>query len=233
MNDEIGESGILLIDKPYRWTSFDVVNKIRYVIKNDTGKRYKIGHAGTLDPLATGLLILCYGKETKSISKFMDFEKEYVATIVFGSSTPCFDLEKPINKHFPFEHITEEMARNILVKYTGEQDQIPPVFSAKQIDGRRAYKFARKGEDVEIKPVRINIYELELLSFKLPEIKIRIVCSRGTYIRAIARDMGNDLESGAHISTLRRTRIGSYKVEQAMLPEDFERLMVKTKPISS
>jgi tRNA pseudouridine55 synthase len=219
------ESGILLIDKPYRWTSFDVVNKLRYVIKTDTGKRYKIGHAGTLDPLATGLLIICYGKETKSISKFMDFDKEYVATFVMGSSTPCFDLEKPVDKQFPYEHITEEMIKEILLKYTGEQDQIPPIFSAKQIDGRRAYKFARSGEEVEIKPVRVNIYQLELLKFNLPEIEIRIVCSRGTYIRALARDFGTELNSGAHLSALRRTRIGSYKVEQAILPDEFERLM--------
>lgn len=155
----------------------------------------------------------------------MDFEKEYIATFVLGSSTPCYDLEKPIDKHFPFEHITEEMINEMLVKFTGEQEQTPPVFSAKQIDGRRAYKFARSGEDVEIKPVRINIYQLELLKFNLPEIEIRIVCSRGTYIRALARDFGKELSSGAHISALRRTRIGSFKVEQAMLPEEFERLM--------
>jgi tRNA pseudouridine55 synthase len=227
MSEKIGESGILLIDKPYNWTSFDVVNKIRYVIKSVTGIRYKIGHAGTLDPLATGLLIICYGKDTKSISRFMDFDKEYIATFIFGSSTPCFDLEKPIDKHFPFEHITEEMVKNILLKYTGEQDQVPPIFSAKQIDGRRAYKFARSGEDVEIKPVRINIYKLELLKFDLPEIQVRIVCSRGTYIRSLARDFGNELGSGAHLSALRRTRIGEYNVDQAMLPENFERLMLE------
>jgi tRNA pseudouridine55 synthase len=227
MSDKIGESGIQLIDKPYRWTSFDVVNKMRYVIKSVTGKRYKIGHAGTLDPLATGLLIVCYGKETKSISRFMDFEKEYIATFVFGSSTPCFDLEKPIDKHFAFEHITEEMFKDVLLKYTGEQDQIPPVFSAKQIDGRRAYKFARSGEEIEIKPVRVNIYKLELLNFNLPEIEVRIICSRGTYIRALARDFGQELKSGAHLSSLRRTRIGEYNVEQAMLPENFERMMLK------
>lgn len=220
-----GQSGILLIDKPYRWTSFDVVNKIRYIIKSDTGIRFKIGHAGTLDPLATGLLIICYGKETKAISRFMDLEKEYVATFVLGSSTPCYDLEKPVDKQFPYEHITEEMIKNLLLKYTGEQVQVPPVFSAKQIDGRRAYKFARSGEEVEIKPVKINIYQLELLKFNLPEIDVRIVCSRGTYIRALARDFGNELNSGAYLSFLRRTRIGSFKVEQAMLPEEFERLM--------
>lgn len=225
MGEKIGESGVLLIDKPYRWTSFDVVNKIRYIIKNVTGIRYKIGHAGTLDPLATGLLIVCYGKETKSISRFMDFDKEYIATFIFGSSTPCFDLEKPIDKLFPFEHITKEMVKNVLVKYTGEQDQIPPIFSAKQINGRRAYKFARNGENVEIKPVRINIFKMELLSFNLPEVQIKIICSRGTYIRALARDLGNELESGAHLSALRRIRIGSYDVSQAMLPDNFQKLM--------
>ena len=220
-----GESGILLIDKPYRWTSFDVVNKVRSVIKNQTGVRFKVGHAGTLDPLATGLLIICYGKETKSISRFTEFDKEYIATIQLGATTPCYDLEKPIDQIFPFDHITEEMVKEVLVKYTGEQNQIPPIFSAKWIDGKRAYKYAREGAEVEIKPVPINIYQLELLTFNLPEIKILIKCSRGTYIRAIARDLGLDLQSGAHLTDLRRTRIGEYNVEQAMVPEEFVRLM--------
>jgi len=157
----------------------------------------------------------------------MDFEKEYEATFVFGSSTPCFDLEKPIDKHFPFEHITEEMVHAILLKYTGEQEQVPPIFSAKQIDGRRAYKFARSGEDVEIKPVKIHIYKMDLLSFNLPEVKVRIICSRGTYIRSLARDFGTELGSGAHLSGLRRTRIGEYSVDQAMLPEYYEKLMLE------
>ena len=220
-----GESGILLIDKPYRWTSFDVVNKVRYVIKNHTGVRFKVGHAGTLDPLATGLLIICFGKETKTISKFMEFDKEYIATILLGATTPCFDLEKPIDQTYPFEHITEEMVKEILLKFTGEQNQVPPIFSAKWVDGKRAYKYAREGEEVEIKPVQINIYKLELLSFKLPEIVIRVNCSRGTYIRAIARDIGLELLSGAHLIALRRTRIGEYNVDQAMIPEEFIRLM--------
>lgn len=220
-----GESGILLIDKPYRWTSFDVVNKVRSVIKGQTGVRFKVGHAGTLDPLATGLLIICYGKETKSISRFTEFDKEYVAAVQLGSTTPSYDLEKPIDQTYPFEHISEQMVKDVLIKYTGEQNQVPPIFSAKWIDGKRAYKFAREGEVVEIKPVQINIYELELLSFNLPEVTIRIKCSRGTYIRAIARDIGLDLLSGAHLTSLRRTRIGEYKVEQAMVPEEFVRLM--------
>lgn len=220
MTNDLGESGVLLIDKPYRWTSFDVVNKLRFQIKRKTGIRYKIGHAGTLDPLATGLLIICYGKETKSISKYMEYEKEYIATLMLGATTPCFDLEKPVDKTYPVEHITEELVRNTLLRYVGEQDQVPPIFSAKQIDGKRAYKFARKGEEVEIKPVRIHIYEIELIKFNLPEIQVRIVCSRGTYIRAIARDLGTDLGSGAHLIGLRRTRIGSNKVDQALSPDE-------------
>ena len=220
MTKDIGESGVLLIDKPYRWTSFDVVNKLRFQIKRKTGIRYKIGHAGTLDPLATGLLIICYGKETKSISKYMEFEKEYIATLMLGATTPCFDLEKPVDNTYPFEHITQELVENTLMKYKGEQDQVPPIFSAKQIDGKRAYKFARKGQEVEIKPVRINIYDIELIKFNLPEIQIRIVCSRGTYIRAIARDLGTDLGSGAHLIGLRRTRIGSNNVNQALSPDE-------------
>lgn len=230
MKPVTGESGILLIDKPYRWTSFDVVNKVRSVIKQNTGVRFKVGHAGTLDPLATGLLIICYGKETKSISRFMEFDKEYIATLQIGATTPCFDLEKPIDQNYPFEHITEEMVKEVLLKYTGEQNQVPPIFSAKWIDGKRAYKFAREGEAVEIKPVAINIYQLELINFKLPEIIIRINCSRGTYIRALARDIGLDLQSGAHLTALRRTRIGEYNVEQAMVPDEFIRLM--NEPVS-
>jgi len=225
MKPVTGESGILLIDKPYRWTSFDVINKVRSVIKNQTGLKFKVGHAGTLDPLATGLLIVCYGKKTKSLSQFMELDKEYIATLQFGATTPCFDLEKPIDKTFPYKHITEEMVKNILLKYTGEQEQVPPIFSAKQIDGKRAYKFARNGEQIKIKAKKINIYSLKLINFKLPEIQIKIVCSKGTYIRSLARDIGNELQSGAHLTALRRTRVGTYNVEQAMIPEEFMRLM--------
>lgn len=150
----------------------------------------------------------------------MEYEKEYIATLMLGATTPCFDLEKPVDKTYPFEHITKELVESALLKYLGEQDQVPPIFSAKQIDGKRAYKFARKGEDVEIKPVRIHIYEIELIKFNLPEIQVRIVCSRGTYIRAIARDLGTDLGSGAYLIGLRRTRIGSNKVDQALSPDE-------------
>ena len=222
MTKEIGESGILFIDKPYRWTSFDVVNKLRYQIKNKTGIRYKIGHAGTLDPLATGLLIICYGKETKNIEQFMGLEKEYIATLMLGATTPCYDLEKPIDHHYPFEHITEENVKNALIHFEGEQDQVPPIFSAKQVDGKRAYKHARKGNEIEMKPVRIHIYNIELIKFNLPEIQLRISCSRGTYIRAIARDLGLALKSGAHLTTLRRTRIGEFNVDKAYDPEEIK-----------
>ncbi|PIV59379.1 MAG: tRNA pseudouridine(55) synthase TruB [Bacteroidetes bacterium CG02_land_8_20_14_3_00_31_25] len=211
------ENGTLLIDKPYRWTSFDVVNKLRNLIKKQTGKRFKVGHAGTLDPLATGLLIICYGKETKSISQFMDYEKEYIATFKFGATTPCYDLEKPINQTFPFKHITKDMVEKVLLKYTGEQEQMPPIFSAKQIDGKRAYKIARQGENPEVKTQKINIYKLELVNFELPEIVVKIVCSKGTYIRALARDFGNELKSGAHLTALRRTRIGKFNVSDAVV----------------
>lgn len=216
------ESGVILIDKPYRWTSFDAVNKIRNLIKKQTGKRFKVGHAGTLDPLATGLLIVCYGKETKNISQFMDFDKEYVATFKFGATTPCFDLEKPIDKTFSYEHITLEMVKDVLIKYTGEQEQMPPIFSAKQIDGKRAYKIARNGEIPDVKARDINIFKLELLEFKMPEIVVNIVCSKGTYIRALARDFGNELQSGAHLTALRRIRVGDYNVNDAI---DFEQII--------
>ena len=211
------ENGTLLIDKPYRWTSFNVVNKLRNLIKKQTGKRFKVGHTGTLDPLATGLLIICYGKETKSISQFMDYEKEYIATFKFGATTPCYDLEKPINQTFPFKHITKDMVEKVLLKYTGEQEQMPPIFSAKQIDGKRAYKIARQGENPEVKTQKINIYKLELVNFELPEIVVKIVCSKGTYIRALARDFGNELKSGAHLTALRRTRIGKFNVSDAVV----------------
>lgn len=217
----INESGVILVDKPYRWTSFDVVNKIRNLIKKQTGKRFKVGHAGTLDPLATGLLIICYGKDTKTISQFMDFDKEYIATFKFGATTPCFDLEKPIDKTFSYEHITIDMVKNVLIKYTGKQEQMPPIFSAKQIDGKRAYKIARNGEIPEVKSREINIFKLELLEFNMPEIIVNIVCSKGTYIRALARDFGNELQSGAHLTALRRTRVGNFNVNEAV---DFKQI---------
>lgn len=221
------EKGFFLIDKPYGWTSFDVVNKIRKDIQVKTGTRYKIGHAGTLDPLATGLLILCYGSETKKISEFQFLEKEYIARFTFGSTTLCFDLEKPISRYAEYLHITENDFRNMLKDFTGEQYQIPPSFSAKQVDGKRAYNYARKGQHVEIKPSKITIWSLELLEFKLPDAIVRIVCSSGTYIRALARDFGEKFNSCSHLSELRRTRIGSFQVDSAIKPEEIKIIIDK------
>jgi len=216
------EGRILIFDKPAHWTSFDLVNKIRIMIRAAFGlRKIKVGHAGTLDPLATGLMIICTGPSTRRIEEFMGFEKEYTATIELGATTPSFDLETEIDDHFPVNHITEEMVTEMLKKFTGEQLQVPPLFSAKFIDGKRAYKFARKGQDIELEPVKVNIREIELLSFSQSRISIRMVCGKGTYIRAFARDLGKSLNSGAYISELRRTATGPYKIEEAMDLEKF------------
>ena len=216
------EGRILIFDKPAHWTSFDLVNKIRIMIRAAFGlRKIKVGHAGTLDPLATGLMIICTGPSTRRIEEFMGFEKEYTATIELGATTPSIDLETEIDDHFPVNHITEEMVTEMLKKFTGEQLQVPPLFSAKFIDGKRAYKFARKGQDIELEPVKVNIREIELLSFSQSRISIRMVCGKGTYIRAFARDLGKSLNSGAYISELRRTATGPYRIEEAMDLEKF------------
>ncbi len=216
------EGRILIFDKPAHWTSFDLVNKIRIMIRAAFGlRKIKVGHAGTLDPLATGLMIICTGPSTRRIEEFMGFEKEYTATIELGATTPSFDLETEIDDHFPVNHITEEMVTEMLKKFTGEQLQVPPLFSAKFIDGKRAYKFARKGQDIELEPVKVNIREIELLSFSQSRISIRMVCGKGTYIRAFARDLGKSLNSGAYISELRRTATGPFRIEEAMDLEKF------------
>jgi len=216
MNFTENPDGILLIDKPYKWTSFDVVNKLRNLIKKQIGKKIKVGHAGTLDPLATGLLIICYGKETKNIEKYINGEKEYVAQFKFGETTPCFDLEKPVNQIFDYKHITKDLLNNALTKHIGEQLQTPPLFSAKQIEGKRAYELARQGLNTVVKAQSINISELKLLKFDLPFVDLKIVCSKGTYIRALARDFGQELNSGAHLTSLRRTRAGNFKIDDAL-----------------
>lgn len=214
---------VLLFDKPLYWTSFDLVNKVRFMIRSHFGlKKIKTGHAGTLDPLATGLMIVCTGRKTKSIEDFMGLEKEYTATIHLGETTPSFDLETEVDGHFPTEHITEEMVRNVLLKFIGEQYQVPPLHSAKFIDGKRAYEFARKGVDRKLDPVKVFFREIELLSFTLPDVSVRIRCSKGTYIRSFARDLGEVLRSGAYLSALKRTAIGSYRVEDAMDLESFK-----------
>jgi tRNA pseudouridine55 synthase len=213
---------ILLLDKPYRWSSFDMVNKVRVMLRYETGKKFKIGHAGTLDPLATGLLILCLGKRTKQISEIQELKKEYVATFRFGATTPCFDLEKEVDQEYPWDHITEDVIKAALQQFTGPQNQEPPLFSAVQVDGKRAYKYARKGEDIKLAAKPIIIYTNEFIEYNPPFLTARIVCSKGTYIRALARDLGEHLGSGAHLTALRRTKIGDYCVENAYTKESLE-----------
>jgi len=213
---------ILVFDKPYRWTSFYLVKKVRGVLERRYGlKKLKVGHAGTLDPLATGLMIIATGKATKRIEELQAGEKEYYATIRLGATTPGFDLEKEIDEVFPFEHITGDMISSALQNLTGEIDQIPPVYSAKKTEGVRAYDKARRGEYQELEPKRVQINEIEFLGYSPPEVRVRIVCSRGTYIRAIARDLGLLLGSGAHLTELRRSRSGEYVLDNALIFEDF------------
>lgn len=217
------EGVILAFDKPYRWTSFDVVGKVRWLICRHLGvKKLKVGHAGTLDPLATGVLIVCTGKATKRIEELQSGTKEYIATIRLGATTPSFDLEKPIDATYPTEHITREMVEQVLERFKGQIEQVPPTFSACKVDGKRAYKIARKGHEVELKPKTLVIDEIELTECNLPDITIRVVCSKGTYIRALARDIGQALESGGHLIALRRTRVGDFKVQDCLEPEKFE-----------
>lgn len=224
MNFEKGE--ILYFDKPLRWTSFDLVNKARNIIRYQLGvKKLKIGHAGTLDPLATGVMIVCTGKCTKQIDTFQYQTKEYVATLQLGSTTPSFDLETEVDGVYPTEHITEELLKETLSKFIGEIKQVPPVYSAVKINGKRAYQYARKGEEVEIKPKTLVIDEIELLSFADNVATIRVVCSKGTYIRALARDIGLELNSGAHLISLKRTRIGDVKVDDCVSIEKFESMI--------
>lgn len=220
MNFKEGE--VLYFDKPLRWTSFAVVNKIRYHISRKLGvKKIKVGHAGTLDPLATGVMIICTGKATKRIEEFQYHTKEYIATLQLGATTPSYDLEKEIDATYPTEHITQEMVEEVLQQFKGTIEQIPPAFSACKVDGKRAYDLARKGDEVELKPKTLVIDEIELLECNLPEIKIRVVCSKGTYIRALARDIGEALQSGAHLTGLIRTRVGEIRLEDCMQVEDF------------
>ena len=208
---------IIGIDKPYGWTSFDVVKRIRGAIQKRLHlKKFKVGHAGTLDPLATGVLIICTGRATKRIEELQAGHKEYVATIRFGATTPSYDLEKEIDREYPFEHITREKIEEVLPRFTGRIMQVPPVFSAVKVDGKRAYKFARKGTEVELKAKPLEISEMELLDWASPDVTLRIVCSKGTYIRAIARDLGEALESGAHLVQLRRTRVGEMRIEDCL-----------------
>ena len=218
------EGEILCFDKPLRWTSFDVVSKIRRQLTKRLGvKKLKVGHAGTLDPLATGVMVVCTGKATKRIEELQAHVKEYVATLQFGATTPSFDLEKPIDATFPTEHITEALLHEVLTRFLGRIEQVPPAFSACKVDGHRAYDLARKGKEVELKPKVLVIDEIELQSFdpEAMQATIRVVCSKGTYIRALARDIGQALDSGAHLIALRRTRVGDVRVEDCLQVEDF------------
>jgi tRNA pseudouridine55 synthase len=213
---------VLLIDKPLHLTSFDVVNKLRWKIKHAYKiKKIKVGHAGTLDPLATGLLVICTGKMTKQIDTFQGQEKEYTGTFTLGSTTPSFDLETEVNMTFPTDHITEQLIHETTRQFIGDIEQVPPVFSALKKEGKRLYEFARAGEDVEIKSRTVNISAFEITKINQNEIDFRIVCSKGTYIRSLARDFGKALNSGAHLSVLRRTKIGDFNVENALTPEQF------------
>lgn len=213
---------VLYIDKPLRLTSFDVVGRIRWHLCRKLGvKKLKVGHAGTLDPLATGVMIVCTGKATKRIEEFQYATKEYVADIRLGATTPSFDLEKEIDAYYPVEHITKDLVRETLATFVGTIEQVPPAFSACMVDGVRAYELARKGREVELKPKTLVIDEIELLSCNLPDITIRVVCSKGTYIRALARDIGAALHSGAHLTALRRTRVGDVRVEDCVSPDAF------------
>jgi len=213
---------ILLIDKPLKWTSFQVVNKLRWVIKKKFNiKKIKVGHAGTLDPLASGLLIICTGKFTKKIDQFQAEKKEYTGTITLGSSTPSYDLETEIDQQYPIDHISETDIHETTNTFIGIQDQVPPLFSAIKKNGVRLYELARKGEKIEIKSRKIKIETFEITKIKIPNIEFRVVCSKGTYIRSLANDFGKALNTGAHLSSLRRTKIGDFEVNNAVTPEEF------------
>ncbi|HEX2970438.1 MAG TPA: tRNA pseudouridine(55) synthase TruB [Bacteroidales bacterium] len=217
------EGQVLTFNKPLYWTSFDLVNKVRVMIRSTFGlKKIKVGHAGTLDPLATGLMIICTGRATKRIEEFRDLDKEYVATFHLGKTTPSFDLETETDKEYPTGHITEELVIKSLESLKGEQMQMPPIYSAKLLDGKRAYEYARKGVEKELQPVKVFLHKIELISFSMPDVTVRLLCSKGTYIRSFARDLGFSLGSGAYLSGLERTAIGKYRIEDCHTVDTFE-----------
>jgi len=222
----ITEGEILLVNKPYRWTSFDVIGSLRGLMKHLLGgKKIKVGHAGTLDPLATGLLIICTGKATKRIEEFKDFDKEYTGTFVLGATTPSYDMEKEVNETFPIEHITPEMIQEAVQSLSGDIMQIPPMFSAIKVDGKRAYESARKDKDLGLAARPVSVPVFEITRIEMPEIDFRIVCSKGTYIRALARDFGQALQSGAYMSALCRTRVGPHLLSNAHEVEDLKTIL--------
>lgn len=219
---DFSEGYIAVIDKPLEWTSTDVVRKIKYALQHKLGyRKIKIGHAGTLDPLATGVLLICIGKATKMVNALQAEEKEYIAELELGATTPSFDMEHPIDCRYPTEHITREMIEQALTDLTGERLQAPPIYSAKKVEGVRAYEFARAGEEVELKKALITIYEMEILEFEMPRLKIRVRCSKGTYIRSLAQEIGQAVQSGAYLTSLRRTRSGGFTAENGWDLQNF------------
>lgn len=231
MDFEAGE--VVYFNKPLDWTSFDLVNKFRYKLSRKLHvKKIKVGHAGTLDPKATGVMILCTGKATKRIEEFQGQTKEYVATLKLGATTPSFDLEKEIDVTYPTAHITREKVEDVLLKFIGRIEQVPPAFSACNVDGKRAYELARQGVDVPLKAKVLVIDSIELITYDLPVVKIRVVCSKGTYIRALARDIGIALDSGAHLIALERTRVGDVTLDKCLDPEDIDAFLERAVPES-
>lgn len=212
---------VALIDKPYEWTSADVVRKVKFRLQKMGYRKIKVGHAGTLDPLATGVLLVCIGRATKQVDRLQAERKEYVAELMLGATTPSFDMEHPVDKTYPIEHITKELVEEALHSLEGERLQAPPLYSAKKVEGVRAYEIARQGEQVELKKALINIYSITLEHYELPRIRIRVECSKGTYIRSLAGEIGEALGSGAYLTALRRTASGDFRVENAMQLEDF------------
>jgi len=213
---------VLLFDKNFDWTSFDLVSRVRNILCRKVGiKKLKVGHAGTLDPLATGLMILCTGKATKQIESLQLQEKEYIATIKLGATTPSFDMETDEDSQNDCSYVTEEQFKTVLKKFEGEIEQVPPVFSAVKVKGKRAFNYARNGESLKLQPKKIVITVIELVSFQLPTVVIKVVCSKGTYIRSLARDIGEELKCGAYLTALQRTRIGDFKIENAMSVDYF------------
>ncbi|MBL7472365.1 tRNA pseudouridine(55) synthase TruB [Robertkochia sediminum] len=226
--EDIKQGQVLLIDKPLEWSSFQAVNKIKWAIKKAFKlKKIKVGHAGTLDPLATGLLVICTGKFTKRIPELQGLIKEYTGTITLGATRPSYDMETEIDKHYPTEHITEALVEATLDQFRGAIDQYPPVFSALKKDGKRLYEFAREGKEVEIKSRKVEIHEFEITNYNFPELSFRVVCSKGTYIRSLAHDLGKALESGAYLSELKRTKIGDLNVSNAIAPLQFPEMLEK------
>lgn len=221
---------VLYFDKPLYWTSFQLVNKVKNTLfKHLQIKKLKVGHAGTLDPLASGVMIICTGKATKLIERYQYQTKEYIATLELGATTPSFDLEHPIDKRFETKHISAELIEEKLQDFIGEIDQVPPAYSAVKVKGKRAFNYAREGEEVELKTKKLVIDEIEMLDFSLPILKIRVVCSKGTYIRALARDIGESLNSGAHLTALVRTRIGDITLDKCQHIDEFQNSLKYTK----